>query len=96
MRKKGYAIFISMLNLYYFISWLLIFYSFDNQTDRKNNFLKVWLLFDNINTLDVILSLLTAISLILIIRKSNLNRFIDIICLLINVLFLLFMVWSHL
>lgn len=94
--KKILIISASILNLNYFFSWIFIFNKYDNQIDRRNNFLENWLIFDNINTLDISLSLLTVISIILIFSNENNNKYLRIICFIINVLFLIFMIWAHL
>ena len=94
--KKVYILLISALNVYYFFSWLIVFNSFDNQVDRRFHFLEKWLFFDSLNVLDALLLVLTIISLVLIIRKSGLYRFIEITCFIIHIIFLCFVVWSHL
>jgi len=93
---KKIFIIISCLNLYYFLNWTYVFNKYDSFDDKKSNFIKNWLVFENIGTLDISLSLLTIISMFLILTKNKNNSLLNILCLIINILFLLFVIWSNL
>lgn len=94
--KKFYIFSITLLNLYYFILWLYIFNSFDTQKERRLEFINKWLVFDSINFLNVFIGVATVFSVILIFNKNNTNKHLKSLCLIINILFILFVLWSGL
>jgi len=94
--KKFYIFSITLLNLYYFILWLYIFNSFDTQKERRLEFINKWLVFDSINFLNVFIGVATVFSVILIFNKNNTNKYLKSLCLIINILFILFVLWSGL
>lgn len=89
---------VALLNVYYLGAWIFAFNTISNQTDRQLSFLNGWFnLFKNINQLDITLVVLTLTSVVstIWIHKPNLKRFAK-ITLLIHLLFLAYMLWSHL
>lgn len=92
--KYTFIAIVTFLNVYYFSLWLYVFKEYSNQKDRVNAFLESWHIFKEINTLDYILSFLTFISLFLSFYKFKSK--VKIISIIVNILFLMFLVWSHL
>ena len=89
---------VTLLNVYYIGTWIFVFYTISNQMDRQLSFLNGWFnLFKNINQLDITLVVLTLTSIVstIYIHKSNL-KWITKITLIIHLLFLAYMLWSHL
>ena len=89
---------VALLNVYYIGAWIFVFNTITNQTDRQLSFLNGWFnLFKNINQLDITLVVLTLTSIIstIYIHKTNLKGFAK-IALLIHLLFLAYMLCSHL
>lgn len=89
---------VALLNVYYIGTWIFVFNTISNQTDRQLSFLNGWFnFFKNINQLDITLAVLTLTSIVstIYIHKTNLKRFAK-IALLIHLLFLAYMLWSHL
>ena len=96
--KNIYARIVSSLNIYYFISWIYIFNKYNNQIERQLSFMKSWGgFFKDINYLDLLLSILTISSIILIFyRQKNNLKLIDTILIFIHFLFLFYMLLTHL
>ncbi|MFQ3238896.1 MAG: hypothetical protein ACI9NI_001188 [Olleya marilimosa] len=89
---------VTLLNVSYIGAWIFVFNTISNQTDRQLSFLNGWFnLFKNINQLDITLVVLTLTSIVstIWIHKPNLKRFAK-ITLLVHLLFLAYMLWSHL
>ncbi|WP_339876110.1 hypothetical protein [Olleya marilimosa] len=89
---------VTLLNASYIGAWIFVFNTISNQTDRQLSFLNGWFnLFKNINQLDITLVVLTLTSIVstIWIHKPNLKRFAK-ITLLVHLLFLAYMLWSHL
>ncbi len=92
--KYLFIISITFLNLYAFGVWLWVFNTYSNQKERVEAFLDSFVVFNELNCLDFILSALTLISLILAVYKFKHNVVIGSV--IIHVLFLLSIVWSRL
>lgn len=92
--KNFFIVIVTTLNIYYFLLWLYIFNENTNQKDRVNAFLENWSIINNINILDFILVILTFASLFISFYKFKSK--VKIISIIINILFLLFIIWSRL
>lgn len=94
--KKAYIVIVTALNIYYFSLWIVSFNKFNNQEDRVVYFLNRSFVFDNIATLNSILLLMTVIAIGLNFGKIVMHRYLKTICLIVNFLILVFILWSYL
>ena len=92
--KIWYVVAISIINVYYFSSWISAFSRHDNQEDRVNAFLGAWCIVQELFVLNSILFVLTSISLFVALsaHKSK-ARFLFAA---INLIFLIYLAWTHL
>jgi len=92
--KRFYIVLVAILNVYYVGLWLYVFNGNTNQKDRISAFLENWRLFKDIDSLDFTLTILTLTSLVISYYKFNSK--VKIVSIIINVLFLILLVWFHL
>jgi len=94
--KRAFIIIVTILNTYYFSLWIVAFNTFSTQEERLVYFLDKSIAFDNITTLNSVLLLITMISMVLNFRKVAMHRYLKMTCLIVNFLFLVFILWSYL
>jgi len=92
--KRFYIVLVAILNVYYVGLWLYVFKENTNQNDRISAFLENWFFFKDIDSLDFTLAILTLTSLVISYYKFNSK--VKIVSIIINVLFLILLVWFHL
>lgn len=94
--KKNFIGLMCLLNLFYFLSWISTYNLYRDQIERQKHFLKNWLIFEDIFTLNVVLLILTIVSTVLIVTDKNLSKYIKLPCLIIHVCYVMFIIWSSL
>jgi hypothetical protein len=92
--KIIFVIAIVLLNIYYFVVWLVAFNKFATQLDRVNYFLAKSIFFNSVGTLNITLLIATIASLIILNIKPLNNQAIRFTLSTIHIFFILFSIWG--
>jgi hypothetical protein len=94
--KKILIIIACLIDVYYFSLWIYVFNTFDNQLDRRSYFIENTFFLNDIMTFEITLGVLNILALVFIGIEKKLNKIFKISSLSILILFMIFLIQSHL
>ena len=92
-RRKSISLAIVLLDLYYFLGWIYVFNNYPDPQSRFDAFQAKILLGINISAANLVFMGFAVISILL--AGAFKNSFIRTIIMLINLAFLIFVLWQH-
>lgn len=94
--KKIVTTIVAALDIYDFVSWTNVFNHFSTQTERQQQFLKSWIIFDSVHTLGVTMMAINLMALIYLHTKPRTNIVFRVAVSIVYGLFLIYSLWSFL